>query len=186
MTKRHIYLFVVCVLVCISWIATKVAIRSTTFGKSGSHDHWLNTSGMRTLSTILTVYQSAHSTNAVISFNCFFALIKSELPDAVGNIDDSNPFPGILPFGHKYSRILEMPRNLAPNTIPLLWDTEPGYEGFFAMICWDGSVPELMDIKKLTKTLDEVTQRGGVISTGRRVDNPEQEDGSKSKIGKEK
>ncbi len=112
MTKRHLYILVLCVLACIFWIAIKVAIRSTTFGKSGAHEHWVNTSGMQTLSTILTVHQSAHPTNAITTFNHFYALVKAELPDATGMIDDSNPFPGILPSGHKYSRILEIPRDL--------------------------------------------------------------------------
>ena len=151
--------------VCL-FIVVKMLLLGTTFGRRGSHEHFLNTTGMRTLFVVLTSYQLENTTNPITSFNQFFNLIQTECPDAKGKADAPNPFPGILPSGHTYSRLLKLPDGLDPKTTPLIWDIKPGYEGFFAALSWDGSMMVGIDTKQLSQILDVVKQHGGVIYSG--------------------
>jgi hypothetical protein len=148
------------------FIVWKVVLLGSTFGRRGSHEHFLNTTGMRTLFVVLTSYQLENTTNPITSFNQFFNLIQTECPDAKGKADAPNPFPGILPSGHTYARLLKMPDGLDPKTTPLIWDRKPGYEGFFAGLSWDGSMLKGIDTNQLSQILDVVKRHGGVIYSG--------------------
>lgn len=144
-----------------------VYIRSrNNSGPRGSIEQRISILRMGRLSSLFRSYQRKNTTNPITSFNQFFNLIQTECPDAKGKADAPNPFPGILPSGHTYSRLLKLPDGLDPKTTPLIWDRKPGYEGFFAGLSWDGNMMELMDTGKLSQILDVVKQHGGIIYSG--------------------
>jgi len=149
--------------VCL-FIVVKVLELGSPFGGRGSHDHFLNVSGMRSLGPVLGEYQWENTTNPITSFNQFFDLIQNKFPDATGKIDDPNPFPGILISGHTYSRLLNLPNGLDPKTTPLIWDRNPG--GLFTVLAWDGRRLKGIRRKQLSQILDVVKQHGGVIYSG--------------------
>lgn len=148
------------------FIVSKVFLLGSTFGQRGSREHYLNVSGMRRLGRVLCEYQWSNKTNPITSFNQFFNLIQTEFPDAKRNADAPNPFPDILLSGHTYTRLLNLPNGLDPKATPMIWDINPGYEGFFAALSWEGSRMEGMRTKQLSQILDVVKQHGGVFYSG--------------------
>ena len=137
-----------------------VARLGSPFGVPGAREHHLNRDGMFCLRDFL-------ETNTMVSFAQFFDVVKARSPDKTSNVDAPNPFPGILLAEHTYARVLELPKGLPLDKVPLIWDTKPGYEGWVAVLFWDGNLPEIMDMKHLEQIVKTVKQHGGRVSEGK-------------------
>ena len=157
-----LFFLVIGICFCLYW----TSLVFFPFNQRDCREQHKNRMGLIFLHHEYMAYNLENKTNIIKSFTQLFDIIKTEKPEITGKIDDPNPFPGILLADHTYARVLELPHGLEPNTVPLIWDTKPGNEGWIAVLFWDGSLPQCMDIKHLEQILATVKQHGGRISEG--------------------
>ena len=132
-----------------------------TFGKYGSYDHYRNRSGMRCISDVWRSFPAETvQTNA---FDQLFERVKERYPNKIGALCSPNPFPGILLPSHHYGRTLHLPLGMKSSDIPLIWDANPGHEGFAVVMFCDGGTPAYMQMAELDKCLVRVRLAGGTL-----------------------
>jgi hypothetical protein len=100
--------------------------------------HYRSGQGLRRLQSYVQLLQLTEPEWR--SFTRLYEYVRQQTPESVAAMDMENPFPGLLPGGRRYARVLYLPAGLSRSEVPLMWDTTPDPGGYVAVLFWNGTV----------------------------------------------
>lgn len=131
------------------------------FARTGSREHSRHRLVMSALGEQLGSLDLSQTN--LTGFAQFFELVRESHPEWVGDPDSPNPFPHLLPPGHVYGRAIEIPANLDPASVLLIWDVQPGYDGSVVGLFLDGTLALTSGVGLIERSVKTIVERGGRV-----------------------